>query len=312
MREAGLLLGTLRPSAVSPDQMTVRNILMATDFSECSERALSYALGIASRYESRLHLFHCIDPTPYNLVEPDAVQTVRDDARRELERLASDIRRGSAKNVEIKVLAEAGDLAVILARTVKDLDLGLIVVGTHGRTGWRKLVLGSVAEIVVDQVSCPVLSVGPSANRTRIQEFGPKNILLAREASARSQLAESYASSLARKYGSRLTVVDVLENRSGRVVAQISQLEGCEAERGNTILDRTWTSSSQLPTEIGMQSDLILQVADQTAADLMVLAVPAAHRFADRFLSTNSYRVVCGARCPVLTVHARPERGFDQ
>jgi nucleotide-binding universal stress UspA family protein len=71
MREAGLLLGRLRPSAVSPDQMTVRNILLATDFSECSERALSYALGIASRYESRLHLFHCIDPTPYNLVEPD-------------------------------------------------------------------------------------------------------------------------------------------------------------------------------------------------------------------------------------------------
>jgi nucleotide-binding universal stress UspA family protein len=312
MREAGLLLGTLRPSAVSPDQMTVRNILLATDFSECSERALSYALGIASRYESRLHLFHRIDPTPYNLVEPDAVQTARDDARRELERLASDLPRGRAKNVEVKVVAEAGDLAVILARTVKDLDLGLIVVGTHGRTGWRKLVLGSVAEIVVDQVSCPVLSVGPSANRTRIQEFGPKNILLVREASARSQLAESYASSLARKYGSRLTVVHVLENRSGRIVAQVSQLERCEGEQGNTIPDRTWTSSSQLPTEIGMQSDLILQFADQTAADLMVLAVPAAHRLADRFLSTNLYRVVCDASCPVLTVHARPERGFDQ
>jgi nucleotide-binding universal stress UspA family protein len=311
MREAGLLLGTLRPSAVRPDQMTVRNILMATDFSECSERALRYALGIASRYESRLHLFHCIDPTPYNLVEPDAVQTARDDARRELERLASDLRRGSAKNVEVKVLAEAGDLAVILQQVVKDLDLGPIVVGTHGRTGWRKLVLGSAAEIVMDQVSCPVLSVGPSANRTRIQEFGPKNILLAREASASSQLAESYASSLARKYGSRLTVVDVLENRSGRVVAQVSQLEWCEAEQGNTILDRTRTISSQLPTEVGMQSDLILQVADQTAADLMVLSVPA-HRFAGRFLSTNLYRVVCGAPCPVLTVHARPERSLDQ
>jgi nucleotide-binding universal stress UspA family protein len=96
MREAGLLLGTLRPSAVSPDHLTLRNILLATD-SECSERALSYALGIASRDESRLHLFHCIDPTPYNLVEPDAVQTARDDARRELERLASDLPRAGQK-----------------------------------------------------------------------------------------------------------------------------------------------------------------------------------------------------------------------
>ena len=313
MREGGLLSGMLQPSSVTANQMTVRNVLMATDFSECSERALSYALGIASRYESRLHLFHCIDPTPYNLVEPNAVQTAREDARRELERLASDLRsQGRARNVEVKVVAEAGDLAVILPQAVKDLDLGLIVVGTHGRTGWRKLVLGSVAEIVVDQVFCPVLSVGPSANRTRIREFGPENILLAREASAHSQIAEWYASSLARKYGSRLTVVDVLENRSGRVVAQVSQLEWCEAERRGCILDKALTSPSQLPTEIGAQSDLILQVADQTAADLVVLAVPAAHRFADRFLSTNLYRVVCGALCPVLTVHARPERGFDQ
>jgi hypothetical protein len=53
------------------------------------------------------------------------------------------------------------------------------------------------------------------------------------------------------------------------------------------------------------KSDLILQVAHQTAADLTVLAVPATHRFSDRFVSTNSYRVVCGARCPVLTVHAQ-------
>ena len=144
MREGGLLSGTLQPSSVTADQMTLRNILLATDFSECSERALSYALGIASRYESRLHLFHCIDPTPYNLVEPDAVQTARDDARRELERLASDLRRGRAKNVEVKVVAEAGDLAVILPRVVKDLDLGLIVVGTHdelagGSWSWDRL-----------------------------------------------------------------------------------------------------------------------------------------------------------------------------
>ena len=52
---------------------------------------------------------------------------------------------------------------------------------------------------------------------------------------------------------------------------------------------------------------LILQVADDAVADLIVLTVPAAHRFTNRFLSTNSYRVVCGAPCPVLTVRAGDE-----
>ena len=311
MQETDLVPGMRQWSSLTTDRMTVRNILLATDFSECSTHPLGYALGIASRYESRLCLFHFIDPTPYNFVEPDAVQTACDDARRELEQLASDLRcRGSAKNVEIKVVVKTGDFAAILAQAVKNLDLGLIVVGTHGRTGWRKAILGSVAEIVMDQASCPVLSVGPSADRTRIQEFGPENILLATEASAPSQLAESYAFSLASKYGARLTVVDVLENRSGRVLAKVSQLEWCEPERSAAILDKTSTKPEQLPTEIGTESDLILQVADQSAADLIVLAVPAAHKFTSRFLSTSSYQVVCSAPCPVLSVHA--QSGRDQ
>jgi len=158
----------------------------------------------------------------------------------------------------------------------------------------------------VDQASCPVLSVGPFADRTRIQELGPKNILLASDGLARSPLAESYAYSLARKYGSRLTVVNVLENRSGRVLAQVSQLEWCEPEQRETILSRALMNSPQLSTEIGTQSDLILRVADETAADLIVLAAEGTHRLI-RFRSRNSARVVRGARCPVLSLHGRPE-----
>src|SRR5262249_36437239 len=151
---------------VDLDQMVGRNILLATDFSDFSARALRYALGIASRYESQLYLFHCVDPTPYNFLFPGAIQTAVDDARLELERMMSDLRReGRTKNLEVKMMLEAGDLAVILPQTAKDLDLALIVVGTHGRTGWRKMVLGSMAEMVVDQVSCPVLCVGPSTDR---------------------------------------------------------------------------------------------------------------------------------------------------
>lgn len=303
MKEAGLVSKLPQPSA--DDQMAGRSVLLATDFSECSARALGYALGIASRYQSQLYLFHCVDPTPYNLVEPLALQTTCDDARRELARLVSDLRRdGRSKNVEVRVVVEAGDLGVVLPRAVEELDLGLIVVGTHGRTGWRKLVLGSVAEAVVDQASCPVLCVGPSTDRSRIQEFGPENILLASEGSVDSQLARSYAFSLAHKYRCRLTTVDVLRNPSGRVLAKVSQLEWRERE-GNPILDSGGTRSPHVPAEMSAQADLILRIADRTAADLIVLAVPETHRFTDRLLSSNSYRVVSGAACPVLTVHAR-------
>ena len=214
-------------------------------------------------------------------------------------------RRGRAKDLAIETIVEVGDFSATFRQVVKDLDPGLIVVGTHGRTGWRKMVLGSVAETVIDQAPCPVLSVGPSTRRTRIQESGPENILLVSEASARSSLAESYAFSLASKYGSRLTAIDVLKNESGRVIAQVSELECCEPDLRNTVPDKALINASLMPIEIGTQSGLILQVADHTGADLVVLPVPHTHRFTDRFLSTESYRVVCVSPCPVLTVRAR-------
>ena len=295
----------LEGSSASADVLSLRNILLATDFSECSARALNYALGIAARYTATLHLFHCLDPTPYNMGVPDAVQTACEVAWRDMRRLESDLRgSGRARNVEVKVRVEAGELANIFSEIVGDLDLGLIVVGTHGRTGWKKLVLGSVAEIVVDHASCPVLTVGPSTDRNRLEQFGPESILFASNPSARSQLARSYAFSLANKYNSRLTVADVLEDHGGRVLAKVSEFEWRESESREAAVGRSLANPPQLPSEIGTQSELILQVADCTAADLIVLTVPMGHRFSNRFLSTNSYRVVCGAPCPVLTVRA--------
>lgn len=298
----------MRPWSSRADAVTLRNILMATDFSDCSERALHYALGIAARYAATLHLFYCIDSTPYNLGAPDAVQTALETAWRDMHKLDSNLRSsGQAINVEVKLQLEVGELRTILPEIVRDLTIDLIVVGTHGRTGWRKLVLGSAAEIVVDQASCPVLVVGPYTDRNRLAQFGPESILFASDPSARSEMAEAYAFSLARKYKSRLAIADILEDQSGRVLAKVSQLECLDLEERDAPIERVPAKLSQVANDIGTRSDLILQVADDAVADLIVLPVPTAHRFANRILTTNSYRVVCGARCPVLTVR----RGVD-
>ena len=84
----------------------------------------------------------------------------------------------------------------------------------------------------------------------------------------------------------------------------MSQFEWSESELKDATVERASTTLPQLPTEIGTERDLILQVADDAAADLIVLTVPATHKFTNRFLSTTSYRVVCGAPCPVLTLRA--------
>ena len=291
--------------SVIREPVTLRNILLATDFSESSARALDHALGIASRYEAQLYLFHCIDPAPYSLADPEVVWKTRDDAQRDLEDLVLDLHpQHRAGNLDVKVLVQVGDITAFLQQAVKDLELGLIIVGTHGRTGWKKIALGSVAEVVMDEVSCPVLSVSPHAYRTRTKEYGPANILLVSEASMRSRVAESYAFSLARKYNSRLSILDVLQSKPGHVIAQVSQLKLSDAGKPGAP-DTELTNSLILSPDIGSESDIVLQVADRGAADLIVLAVSETHRFTDRVFSTNSYRVVSNAPCPVLTVRAR-------
>jgi len=129
------------------------------------------------------------------MVASDAVRTACEAAWRDMHRLESDLRsKGLMKGgLEVKLRVEAADLQTVLPQIARGLDLGLIVVGTHGRTGWKKVVLGSVAEILVDHAPCPVLTVGPSSNRNRLEQFGPESILFARDPSARSKLAESYA-----------------------------------------------------------------------------------------------------------------------
>ncbi len=175
MQPAGSRTEMLERSSAIADALTLRNVLLATDFSECSTRALHDALGIAARYAATLHLFHCIDPTPYNMGAPEAVHTACEAAWRDMQQLDLGLRNsGLANNVEVKLHVEAAELPTILPEIVKDLDLGLIVVGTHGRTGWKKLALGSVAEIIVDHASCPVLVAGPYADRNRQSNSDPR------------------------------------------------------------------------------------------------------------------------------------------
>jgi nucleotide-binding universal stress UspA family protein len=288
--------------AGSDDLIVLKNALLAIDMGESSTRELRYALEIATRYEAKLHLFHCVDPAPFDILVPAQVSRACNDARKELEQLVSELRSQNSANIaEVNTIVVAGELMSLLAEAVNQNQIDLIIVGAHGRIGWRKALLGSVAETVIDQSECPVLVVAKAVEHTR--DLGPKSILLAGDASVSLQPAGPYAISLARKFQSQLHVVDMVNSKGGLVQAQVSQLNWSDPLKDNTLATGQ-TSHDEMLINTDAQGDLILQLADQTAANLIVLSVPAGHKFSDRFESKNSYRVVSEARCPVLTVRS--------
>jgi nucleotide-binding universal stress UspA family protein len=130
-------------------------ILVPTDFSPPSEAALAYARELAHHYDSALHLMHIAENPFLRAVVSDR-HALEDAAARWLrDRLTeADRRRGAVAIVE-----QSDEPATEILRYAKSASIDLIVMGTHGRAGLARLVLGSVAEAVVRAAPCPVLTV---------------------------------------------------------------------------------------------------------------------------------------------------------
>jgi nucleotide-binding universal stress UspA family protein len=145
--------------------MNVRAILVAADFSACSEEAFVLASALARDYKARLMVLHVATPPP--LVTPGELERELERAdgyRAELEGRLRQIYSGRLDEVEYRV--QDGDPAVEILAASREAPCDLIVMGTHGRTGLGRLLLGSVAEQVVRKAACPVLTVKIPATRT--------------------------------------------------------------------------------------------------------------------------------------------------
>jgi nucleotide-binding universal stress UspA family protein len=143
----------------------IQRILLATDFSENSKWALTYALSFARRYDAKLYILHVIQQPTYPLgmyaeISFDAMdkfnRNISEATEKEMKKLC-ETELGGSSNYESMVVSGTPFLEII--RIAKEKEVDLIVVGTHGRTGLDHVLFGSTAEKVVRQAPCPVLSV---------------------------------------------------------------------------------------------------------------------------------------------------------
>jgi nucleotide-binding universal stress UspA family protein len=140
-------------------------ILVATDFSEPSDAALSYGRELARAFGAHLQIVNVVDNLATAIVAPEGyvgnlmeVQCeVEDAARKQLEALISDEDRRELGATPVLLVAGAPGFAIV--NYCKEAEIDLIVMGTHGRGGLRHFLMGSVAEKVVRSASCPVLTV---------------------------------------------------------------------------------------------------------------------------------------------------------
>jgi nucleotide-binding universal stress UspA family protein len=292
-----------QPSVAAATSVSLSHILVATDFSPCSDAALLFAAALAKQLQAKVSLFHCLSLEP-GFPKPMQSSLPELDGERNTAaiRMHQTLSRPQFGGIETDAIIGRGELWPVLAATIRKHEIDLIVVGTHGRDGLRKLLLGSAAEQVFRLSARPVLTVGPHADPACLEDGGFRRVLYATDLSASSLHGLPFAVTLARQnlillhvlcadlaageYGA--TTFDDLDFYQKREELRRLIPAGIEAE---AIVDA------------GLPASTILRTAKERNASLIVMGVNPSSAFAATHLPwATAHRVILEARCPVLTV----------
>ena len=293
-----------------------KRILIATDFSDASRNALRYAAAIARHHGARLYIVHVVSSVGYRMVGADVEVKAAELAARDLRELWSKLGGADeSRRVELALFVRIGDVCHQLEELIQKELIDLVVVGTRGRTGVSKVMLGSVAEDIFRKVSCPVLTVGPnSAWDWPQREVGAEKVILfATDFGDAAFKALPYAVSIANRSRSKLILLHVatpiLQADTTPIFGQPldrieEEIRTASQQRLAELIPEDPQLESELRVKRGLPVDAILGEASRSAAGLIVLGlhrksllVPSGH-----LPSTTIYGVVVAAKCPVLTV----------
>jgi nucleotide-binding universal stress UspA family protein len=195
---------------VSP-RLSFSNVLFPTDFSSASEAALPYVKALSRYYEAKIFVTHAVTPPTPIFMPMEPVPLDLDGEWRNSQKLLTRfLNRDPLRATASRGVLERGDLWNVIEDVVQRHSIDLIVLGTHGKHGLKKLVLGSRAERIFRQASCPVLTIGPRVTPPTNDDVAFKCILFATDFSAGSLRALPYALSLAEENQARLILLHVI------------------------------------------------------------------------------------------------------
>lgn len=296
------------PTMQASKRIALKSVLFLTDFSEASATALPFAAMIARSYGARMTALHVLVPSTYVCMTPEMspmlLDAQEDMAKEEMDRVAAQL-TGLPLETAIE---RGGALWAVLPQVLKEKEVDLIVLGTHGRTGIKKALLGSSAEEVFRRTSVPVLTIGPNVRDGAHRGGRFRCILFATDFNAVSRVAAPYAVSFAQENQARLILLHVL--RAPKPAKHAKSLELSVAEALHQLDDlapreaELWCRPE--PTvEHGDAQTQILATAERCGADLIILGVRGMDRWvgaATHMEQGIAYEVVAHASCPVLTV----------
>jgi len=295
-------------SVTTEKRVALKNVLFATDFSRIADAALPYAVAIALRHEGSVFVAHVLPSELWEVPGAPAGDATREANRRVAQQqLHTLMESGTFQGAKREARFAEGDVWESLARIIREDRIDLVVLGTQGRTGLQRLLLGSVAEEIFRYADVPVLTVGPHAAAKPAGEMF-RHILYPTDFSEQAAAALPFALAFAEESDARLTLLHV-------VPAEVERGEQEERARTGYLrrLKETLPPEAQrwervdYEVRFGNAANAILEVAAERNADLIVLGVRRAGAFAraeSHLRGSVAQKVASQAQAPVLSVRS--------
>ena len=297
-------------------RMQFKNILCATDFSDFSNRTVNYGIALANEFDSKLFVCHVIDLSSVAIygefqLDPVGLQDrIMNDAHEQLQELIG------GQQIDWEPLISVGHAADEISRIVEEQDMDLVISATRGRSGLKRLILGSVTERLMRTLSCPLLVVqGPDKAfaASDDQEVNMKSILIGCDFSPDSEVAFEHGLSLAQEFQSELHLAHVVETS---IYQQLHKTESpVEEELQQEIQARLIKKlQDMVPEEArnwckpqtsllgGHPYEELVKYAEKNNIDMIVLGTRGHGLVKSLLIGSTTDRVVRNAPCPVLSV----------
>jgi len=302
--------------------ISISRILCPIDFSDTSRRAVACAAALARWYEARLIALHVVVEVPVveaapgigsGVVMPPVV--LKDVDRDALRATMRSFATPAAGDVPVDLeLREAADVREEILRSVAALEADLVVMGSHGRSGVRHLLLGSVADAVLRRAASPVLIVPPHADATHVT-VPFKQIVCPVDFSPTSLFAVEFAMTLAQEDDAEVTLVHSIDMSpelldyefpaSFDFSAMNAAARADALRRLRELVPESAREYCTVHTESveGRPHRAIVQLAAERKADLIVMGAHGRSAIDRLVFGSNTYAVIRDAACPVLAVH---------
>ncbi|MBZ5523687.1 MAG: universal stress protein [Acidobacteriia bacterium] len=284
------------PDVCANTPVSFRNILFLTDFSPENHSALTHALTFARHFKANIFPATAAIPVSDRNDGPQSADSAKNAAIRRLSEMVC----RTGLNYHPLAATDSVEKAVYLWSAEHNIDL--IVMGTHGRRGFQRLQLGSIAETVFRHATCPVLTVGPFIRPKPILA-GIRRVLFASDLSKASETAAALAVAIAQEYKAHLTLLHALPAAGSTPAGMMTDSLNAR-KRLLEFVPSSIAESRDVDFVVkeGDPAECILTEAREKDVDLIVLGLPLEKPFSMCFCNGVTYNVVSSATAPVLTV----------